>query len=93
MADLGKKHECLSCGVKFYDLGNAEIICPKCGANQAELSAEEAPAKSTAKTKKKKKKKATTPAKKAASSKKNEDVAEDGEEPEKEILGEGEEEL
>ena len=53
MADLGKKHECLSCGAKFYDLGNAEIICPKCGADQAELSAEENTAKPMAKGKKK----------------------------------------
>lgn len=76
MADLGKKHECLSCGVKFYDLGNAEIICPKCGANQAELSAAEAPAKPKAKAKKKK---AAAKTKKAASSKKK-DAAKDGDE-------------
>jgi uncharacterized protein (TIGR02300 family) len=77
MADLGKKHECLSCGVKFYDLGKVEIVCPKCGANQAELSAAEAPAKPKAKARKKK---AASPTKKAASSKKK-DAAEDGEEP------------
>lgn len=77
MADLGKKHECLSCGVKFYDLGNAEIVCPKCGANQAELSAEEAPAKSKAKTKKKK---AAAKPKKAAKSKKK-DAEKEGDQP------------
>jgi len=79
MADLGKKHECLSCGVKFYDLGNAEIVCPKCGANQAELSAAEAPAKPKAKPKKRK---AAAKTKKAASSKKK-DAAKDGDEPSK----------
>lgn len=77
MAELGKKHECLSCGVKFYDLGNSEIICPKCGANQAELSAEEAPAKSKAKTKKKK---AAAKPKKAAKSKKK-DAEKEGDQP------------
>jgi len=33
MPDLGKKHDCPSCGTKFYDLGKAEPICPKCGVN------------------------------------------------------------
>ncbi len=32
---LGSKHECYSCGTKFYDLGKPEPICPKCGANQS----------------------------------------------------------
>lgn len=31
---LGTKHECYSCGTKFYDLGKQEPLCPKCGANQ-----------------------------------------------------------
>lgn len=31
---LGSKHECFSCGTKFYDLGKSEVLCPKCGANQ-----------------------------------------------------------
>ena len=31
---LGSKHECFSCGTKFYDLGKSEVVCPKCGANQ-----------------------------------------------------------
>jgi uncharacterized protein (TIGR02300 family) len=32
MADLGKKHICTNpdCGIKFYDLGKPEPICPKC---------------------------------------------------------------
>jgi len=34
MPDLGKKFECFSCRTKFYDLGKAEAVCPKCGANQ-----------------------------------------------------------
>jgi uncharacterized protein (TIGR02300 family) len=33
MPDLGKKHECPNCGIKFYDLGNAEPVCPKCRTN------------------------------------------------------------
>ncbi len=54
MADLGTKHECTSCGTKFYDLGKAEPTCPKCGLNQlaeeqqepaAEEPAKKAPAK------------------------------------------------
>lgn len=34
MPELGTKHECFHCGVKFYDLGKAAAVCPKCGANQ-----------------------------------------------------------
>ncbi len=34
MPELGTKHDCYSCGAKFYDLGKAEPICPKCGADQ-----------------------------------------------------------
>ena len=30
-AELGNKHTCLNCGVKFYDLNKLEIICPACG--------------------------------------------------------------
>lgn len=49
MPDLGTKHECASCGTKFYDLGRADAICPKCGLNPLtdeveEPAAEEAPA-------------------------------------------------
>jgi uncharacterized protein (TIGR02300 family) len=28
--DLGSKHLCASCGVKFYDLGKKPPTCPKC---------------------------------------------------------------
>jgi uncharacterized protein (TIGR02300 family) len=31
-ADWGLKRTCQSCGARFYDLGKAEIVCPKCGA-------------------------------------------------------------
>ncbi len=41
---LGTKHECFSCGTKFYDLGKSEAVCPKCGANQKDASSSEAPA-------------------------------------------------
>ena len=27
----GNKHTCESCGTKYYDLGNANHPCPKCG--------------------------------------------------------------
>jgi predicted nucleic acid-binding Zn-ribbon protein len=43
MPDLGKKFECYSCGTKFYNLGKAEAVCPKCGANQKEARTEDAP--------------------------------------------------
>lgn len=36
MPELGTKHECFSCGAKFYDFGKPQAICPKCGANQAD---------------------------------------------------------
>lgn len=29
--NLGTKHECEHCGIKYYDLGNAEPVCPQCG--------------------------------------------------------------
>jgi uncharacterized protein (TIGR02300 family) len=38
MADLGNKHECLSCGTKFYDLGRSQLVCPGCGGDQEELA-------------------------------------------------------
>ncbi|MDA8017520.1 MAG: TIGR02300 family protein [Thermoanaerobaculia bacterium] len=31
---LGAKHLCFHCGVKFYDFGKSDIICPSCGADQ-----------------------------------------------------------
>jgi uncharacterized protein (TIGR02300 family) len=41
MPDLGSKHECPNCGIKFYDLGKPEPICPKCGANVKHLAPNE----------------------------------------------------
>jgi len=41
MPELGNKHECYSCGAKFYDLGRAEAVCPKCGANQKDAKKQE----------------------------------------------------
>jgi hypothetical protein len=38
MTDLGTKHECSSCGTKFYDLGRSELVCPRCGTDQKELA-------------------------------------------------------
>ena len=82
MPDLGTKHECTSCSTKFYDLGQAEPVCPKCGLNQlseegVELAAAK-PAKKPAKKKAKKKaaakprKKKAAPAEKAAAPAKKE---------------------
>ena len=30
--ELGKKHTCKECGVKFYDLNKEEPTCPECDA-------------------------------------------------------------
>lgn len=35
MPDLGQKHECVNCGLRFYDLGKPEPVCPKCGTSRA----------------------------------------------------------
>ncbi|MHB1305265.1 MAG: TIGR02300 family protein [Acidiphilium sp.] len=32
--ELGNKHTCVSCGARFFDLGNVPAICPKCGTEQ-----------------------------------------------------------
>ena len=50
-AELGNKHTCVDCGVKFYDLNKLEIICPACGKKvtltsddqQVQLQAKETP--------------------------------------------------
>lgn len=31
---LGSKHACVKCGVKFYDLNKYPCTCPKCGKQQ-----------------------------------------------------------
>ena len=43
--ELGKKYTCYSCHTKFYDLGKAVPICPKCGADQRD--AEDTPVVTT----------------------------------------------
>lgn len=40
---LGTKFECYSCGTKFYDLGKSDPVCPKCGANQKDVSSSDTP--------------------------------------------------
>jgi hypothetical protein len=41
MTDLGTKYECTGCGTKFYDMGRADAICPKCGLNPLTEEVEE----------------------------------------------------
>ncbi len=31
---LGKRYKCYKCGIKFYDLGKPQPLCPSCGSNQ-----------------------------------------------------------
>lgn len=50
---LGNKYDCYSCGTKFYDLGKAEPICPKCGANQKDASQGESASAAPSKRKRK----------------------------------------
>ena len=51
---LGTKHECFNCNTKFYDLGKAELICPKCGADQKNALQSESPAATQASRRKRK---------------------------------------
>lgn len=32
--ELGEKHTCVSCGVRFFDFGKNPALCPKCGTEQ-----------------------------------------------------------
>ena len=32
--ELGTKRVCVACGARFYDLGRAPALCPKCGTEQ-----------------------------------------------------------
>lgn len=34
--ERGEKRACLTCEAKFYDLGRAPVLCPKCGAEFVE---------------------------------------------------------
>ena len=47
MAQLGEKHECDDCGIKVYDLGRPQALCPRCGRDlktaQPKRKIEEAP--------------------------------------------------
>lgn len=36
-AVLGKRYKCYKCGIKFYDLGKPQPLCPSCGANQLDV--------------------------------------------------------
>jgi hypothetical protein len=38
-ARLGARWTCAECGTAFYDLGQAEAVCPKCSAKQPEPAA------------------------------------------------------
>jgi hypothetical protein len=40
---LGYKWVCFSCNAKFYDLGKPEPVCPRCGADQRQRPASDAP--------------------------------------------------
>lgn len=33
-SNKGKKHSCIKCGSKFYDLNKKPVICPRCGSDQ-----------------------------------------------------------
>src|SRR5262245_3967603 len=44
-AKLGKRWACYSCGVKFYDLGKPDPICPRCQADQRQSPKFEQPSK------------------------------------------------
>jgi len=59
MSNLGNKHECFSCGARFYDLGKPEAICPKCGANQKDAKRSEASHESAAAKRKRREEVAT----------------------------------
>lgn len=40
---IGSKLVCVSCSVRFYDLGRLPAVCPKCGAEQPPVAARVAP--------------------------------------------------
>jgi hypothetical protein len=40
---LGYKWTCYSCNAKFYDLGKPEPVCPRCGSDQRQRPADNAP--------------------------------------------------
>ena len=71
MPELGNKHDCYNCSTKFYDLGAAEAVCPKCGANQKDA----APTKPSYETGSRRKKR-EEPSRKAAILEETDDAAE-----------------
>lgn len=80
MADLGNKHECLSCATKFYDLGRSQIVCPSCGGDQEELAkgpADEDQAADKSQSGKPKKAKKAKKTKKTKTKKTKKDAAEE----------------
>jgi len=65
MVELGSKHECISCSVKFYDMGKPEAVCPACGANQKDAAEEQSANLANARAKKKASRKKSAKAKPA----------------------------
>ncbi|MFQ5892830.1 MAG: FYDLN acid domain-containing protein [Nitrospinota bacterium] len=41
--EWGSRYTCFSCGCKFYDLNRPEPLCPRCGVDQREATAETRP--------------------------------------------------
>jgi hypothetical protein len=35
ISERGRKHACVDCGIKYYDLNKAVVACPRCGAPPA----------------------------------------------------------
>ncbi len=46
--ELGGKHQCQTCGTKFFDLNRDPILCPKCGAVFQVISLARAPMRAAA---------------------------------------------
>ena len=80
MSGLGNKHECSSCGTKFYDLEKSEIICPKCGWDQKDQPDPDEKSKAAKKSAGSKRKTAKK-TKKAAAKKKKKKAASGADEP------------
>ena len=89
MTTLGNKHECSSCGAKFYDLGKSKIVCPSCGTDQAEAEEDEASAGKAPAARKRKKAAATKKQPKVAEA--SEDTPAEADQKADEALGNEEE--
>jgi uncharacterized protein (TIGR02300 family) len=80
---LGNKYICFNCGVKFYDLGKGEAVCPKCGANQKDSDAQERPVLTQQTAKRKRKPDPKPKAKRAADAEEEElELDDDGDDEE-----------